>query len=141
MKTKIIIIAITVLLSTSILTAQTYGHADKKLDSDYFGDGWNYIHLLGTSTLVTVGRCRFNMTPLQAGIAAFTINAFWDVGDEIYRSLRKGPSSMDKVFDPAGWDWRDVFVMGAAGAITGNLVVGFEVKRNVVMASVTLNLN
>jgi hypothetical protein len=31
--------------------------------------------------------------------------------------------------------------MGAAGAITGNLVVGFEVKRNVVMASVTLNLN
>jgi hypothetical protein len=67
MKTKIIIIAITVLLSTSILTAQTYGHADKKLDSDYFGDGWNYIHLLGTSTLVTVGRSHFNMTPL-AGI-------------------------------------------------------------------------
>ena len=79
---------------------------------DYFKNGFNYVHFLGSCVLAIGLYTKFFHNEL-AFIIAFGAGLLWEFSDELYsRSQFKG--KLDWLFDPAGFDLRDL-VMDLSG--------------------------
>jgi len=83
---------------------------------NYFKDGWNYVHLLG-SCVLTIALSHF-IHILSAGFIAFTLGFLWELLDEANK--RFGWEIW--FFDPVGFDWRDWLIMDLIGVIGGLLL-------------------
>ena len=72
----------------------------------YLRNGWNWVHLTGSSSVMFILSLIFlNKT----GIIVTAILGFlWELGDEIYK--RYGNGNLDWLFDPVGFDFRDLII-------------------------------
>jgi len=81
--------------------------------TEYFKNGWNYIHLLG-SCVLTIVLSKLMLT-LYAGLLALTLGLLWELLDQ----ANKDCGWEIWFFDPAGFDWRDWLIMDLVGIILG----------------------
>ena len=76
---------------------------------NYFKDGWNLVHLLG-SCVLAITLYKFFPNEL-AFIIAWFAGLLWEGADELNKRLKWNVCFLD----PDGFDWRDWFVMDLIG--------------------------
>lgn len=79
--------------------------------SDYFKNPWNYIHFLGSCVLTIALLLITQWSPF----IVFGLGFLWECADECKKRFGWNVWFLD----PMGFDWRDLFIMDAAGIILG----------------------
>ena len=82
----------------------------------YLSQGWNYVHLFGSSVLALIIYTKV-LPNFLAFIIAMLLGVIWEAMDELLGER------IDFPFDPFGWDTRDL-AMDGVGIVLAIWIVG-----------------